>query len=71
MATSSSRKSSNNSDKNNLTASNANGMININDESEGERAEKWRKKRKINYYLSKEDIQYLVQNTRYNEQELR
>ena len=71
MATSSSRKSSNNSEKNNLTASNANGMINMNDESEGERAEKWRKKRKINYYLSKEDIQYLVQNTRYNEQELR
>jgi hypothetical protein len=32
---------------------------------------KWKQKRKTNYYLSKEDIQFLIQNTRYNEPELR
>lgn len=32
---------------------------------------RWKHKRKINYYLSKEDIQFLIQNTRYTEQELR
>ena len=33
--------------------------------------EKWKQKKKINYYLSKEDIKYLIQNTRFSEQELR
>lgn len=32
---------------------------------------KWKQKKKINYYLSKEDIQFLIANTRYSEQELR
>lgn len=33
--------------------------------------DKWKQKKKINYYLSKEDIKHLVQNTRFSEQELR
>jgi len=30
-----------------------------------------KKKKQINYYISKEDLQHLIQNTRYSEQELR
>ena len=40
-------------------------------DGKGGKKEKWKQKKKINYFLSKEDIRHLLQNTRFSEQELR
>ena len=73
MASSKDRKKSDGTDSthNNPSGSQKNSVSSEYDSRDAKKDKYLKQKKKINYYLSKEDINYLVQNTRFSEQELR
>ena len=73
MASSKDRKKSDGTDTthNNPSGSQKNSVSSEYDSRDAKKDKYLKQKKKINYYLSKEDINYLVQNTRFSEQELR
>ena len=74
MASNTGRKISDTDRKNsesNLRKTSENNRESVSEDPKGGKKEKWKQKKKINYFLSKEDIKHLLQNTRFSEQELR
>ena len=77
MASSTGRKISDTDRKNSesnlrkTSESNRDTRDSVSEDPKNGKKEKWKQKKKINYFLSKEDIKHLLQNTRFSEQELR